>query len=418
MTVQGPVSASFAVKLDREPRLGRAFLVYEVDKKAHWTGVARSINGHVGPRRISGGGQGSRRRAGRGDQRRVAQEGRQHDQVRADADRGRAWVQHPERPRRQRARSAWTRRRRRAPSTALSDGDLTTGVGGPGAHTASLAGRTDREPAFLSFYLDKPTRGTLTVSAEGGAARAQRKGQVSVDLDGRPAGWQTVPVAGVLPASSELRLRVTGDRESTAQVSEARVLSFPSLDVAGGPDGVVPAARRVSRPQDLRARVRLRVGPPAEAAALRRRPAAGGEDRRGRELRGARAGAGGREGQAVEHPSRGRRGGRKPPDADGPGRHLRRAAEGPHHRRVAAGRGRGRAVRRGRVAREGEHARVRGREDRDPGGRGRQRRAGDDARARPRAGSAGRGGDGQRDARAAAPCASARTASSSRSRSR
>src|SRR4029079_12686450 len=40
--------------------------------------------------------------------------------------------------------------------TPLSDDDLTTGVGGPGAHTGSLAGRTDREPAFLSFYLDKP----------------------------------------------------------------------------------------------------------------------------------------------------------------------------------------------------------------------------------------------------------------------
>src|SRR4029079_11280745 len=45
----------------------------------------------------------------------------------------------------------------------------------------------------------------------------------------RPAGWQTVPVAGVLPASSELRLRVAGDRESKAQVSEARIQSFPAL---------------------------------------------------------------------------------------------------------------------------------------------------------------------------------------------
>jgi RHS repeat-associated protein len=75
--------------------------------------------------------------------------------------------------------------------------------------------------------LDKPTNGTLTVSGSGG--RTNRKGQVNVNLDGRPAGWQTVPVAGILPTTTgALRVRVWGDKESAAKVSEARIIWFPS----------------------------------------------------------------------------------------------------------------------------------------------------------------------------------------------
>jgi RHS repeat-associated protein len=225
ITPQGPVSASFTVKVNGEPRLGRAFLVYELEKKAHWTGVARSINGHV----VRGGYRAEANGLGgvqveeinpawltRGENKisfepTVTEDGRGYSisnvrvvSVPRGIDPGRA----------------------AGPRSPLSDGDLATGVGGPGVHGASVSVPADREPAFLSFHLDKPTRGMLTVSADGGRAR---KGKVQVDLEGRPVGWQTVPVAGVLPTSSELRVRVVGDKESTAQVSEARILGFPAL---------------------------------------------------------------------------------------------------------------------------------------------------------------------------------------------
>ena len=130
---------SFDVTLNSEPRLGRAFLVYEVDKKAHWTGVARSINGHV----VRGGYRADAKGLGGVQVEEInpawLQERRQQHHVRADADRGRARVQHQERSHRQRP----ARRRPGAcapgAGTPLSDGDLATGVGGPGAHTASLS---------------------------------------------------------------------------------------------------------------------------------------------------------------------------------------------------------------------------------------------------------------------------------------
>ena len=227
VTPTGPVSASFDVKLNSEPLLGRTFLVYEVERKAHWTGVVRSINGHV----VRGGYRAEAKGLG----------GVQVEEINA------AWLRKGDNnirfePALTEDGHGYSIRNvrvvsvprgidpSRAPSAAtpLADGDLSTGVGGPGAHTASVATSVDREPAFLSFYLDKPGRGTLAVSADGGPARAQRTGKVSVELDGRAAGWQTVPIAG-LPKSSALRLRVVGDRESTAQVSEVRVQSFPAV---------------------------------------------------------------------------------------------------------------------------------------------------------------------------------------------
>jgi RHS repeat-associated protein len=227
VTATGPVSASFDVKLNSEPLLGRTFLVYEVEKKAHWTGVARSINGHV----VRGGYRAEAKGLG----------GVQVEEINA------AWLRKGDNsikfePALTEDGHGYSIRNVRVVSvprgvdpgpapgaaTPLSDADLSTGLGGPGAHTASVAASADREPAFLSFYLDKPARGTLTVSAEGGPTRAKRAGKVSVELDGRAAGWQTVPVAG-LPKSSALRLRVVGDRETTAQVSEARVQPFPAV---------------------------------------------------------------------------------------------------------------------------------------------------------------------------------------------
>ncbi|HET6148600.1 MAG TPA: SpvB/TcaC N-terminal domain-containing protein [Polyangia bacterium] len=235
VTAHGPVSASFALKLNRDPLLGRAFLVYELDSKAHWTGVARSINGHI----VRGGYRTEVKGLGgvqveeinpawlkRGDNTvlfqptlredglgyrirnvRVVSVPRGAEPAPADADidvRSGAGVRSP-----------------------LADGDLGTGVGGPGVHTAGLPSLAGREPAFLSFYLDKSTSGTLTLSTANN--RARRRGQLRVDLEGRAAGWQTVPIAGVLPPTSELRLRVQGDRESKGQVSEARIQSFPAL---------------------------------------------------------------------------------------------------------------------------------------------------------------------------------------------
>ncbi len=225
-TPQGPVSASFTIKMNAEPRLGRAFLVYELDKKAHWTGVARAINGHV----VRGGYRAEAKGLG----------GVQVEEINP------AWLMNgdnkilfestltedPHGYNISSVRVVTVPRGADGPPapgarSPLSDGDVATGVGGPGAHAASVSMRADREPAFLSFYLDKPTSGTLTASTDGGGSG--RKGQVEVDLKGRPAGWQTVPVAGVLPASSELRVRVVGDKESTAQVGEARILGFPAL---------------------------------------------------------------------------------------------------------------------------------------------------------------------------------------------
>jgi RHS repeat-associated protein len=225
VTPDGPVSASFTLKLNHDPSTGRAFLVYELAKKAHWTGAARSINGHV----VRGGYRAGAQGLG----------GVQVEEINP------AWLKQGENtisfqptftedglgynvrdvrivsvPR---GVDAAPERDVRAP---LSDGDLSTGVGGPGLNTASLGIPANREPAFLSFYLNKPTRGTLTVSAND--QRARRKGQVSVDLQGRPAGWQTVPVAG-LPSSPALGLRVMGDRENEARVTEARLHWFPAL---------------------------------------------------------------------------------------------------------------------------------------------------------------------------------------------
>jgi RHS repeat-associated protein len=227
VTATGPVVASFDVKLNLEPLLGRTFLVYEVEKKAHWTGVARSINGHV----VRGGYRAETNGLG----------GVQVEEINP------AWLKNGDNfirfePTLTEDGRGYSIRNVRIVSvprgvdqqpapeerTPLSDGDLATGVGGPGAHTASIAASADREPAFLSFYLGTPARGTLTVAAEGGPARARQNGRVTVDLDGRAAGWQTVPVAG-LPKSSALRLRIVGDREGAAQVSEARVQSFPAV---------------------------------------------------------------------------------------------------------------------------------------------------------------------------------------------
>jgi RHS repeat-associated protein len=226
VTEQGPVSASFTLTLNREPRLGRAFLLYELEKKAHWTGAARSINGHVvrGGYRADVKGLGGLQveeidpawlRSGSNTisfQPTLVEDGlgyTVHNVRVVSVPRG---IESAPKP---------------GAGTPLSDGDLLTGVGGPGVHAASLSVSSDREPAFMSFYLDKPTGGTLTVStADRGA---HRKGQVTVDLDKRPVGWQTVPVGGVLPANSALRVRVVGDREGKGQVSELRMHWFPSL---------------------------------------------------------------------------------------------------------------------------------------------------------------------------------------------
>jgi RHS repeat-associated protein len=228
----GSVSAKFDLKLNGDPLLGRAFLVYDVEKKAHWTGVARSINGHV----VRGGYRAEAQGLGgvqveeinpawlrSGDNVVLFQPTLRED--------GRGYSIHNVRI------VSFPRGSDPVPApgarTSLSDGDLGTGVGGPGAHTASLSVRADREPAFLSFYLDKPTGGTLTVAGDGGWSN--RKGQVNVELDGRPAGWQTVPVAGVLPTTTgELKVRVRGDKESTGQVGEVRVHWFPALTSQAG----------------------------------------------------------------------------------------------------------------------------------------------------------------------------------------
>jgi len=228
-TQPGSVSAKFEAKLNGDPLLGRAFLVYEVNRKAHWTGVSRSVNGHVfrGGYRAEATGLG----------------GVQVEEINpAWLRRGANTISFQPTPIEDQMGYSVSNLRlvsvprgiEPAPApaaadgrAALSDGDLATGIGGAGVHTASVRSLAGREPAFLSFYLDKPTDGTVTLSAD--SERGRRRAQVQVDLEGRPAGWQTVPIAGVLPPNADLRVRVRGDRESTGQVSEARVQWFPAL---------------------------------------------------------------------------------------------------------------------------------------------------------------------------------------------
>jgi RHS repeat-associated protein len=227
VTQQGPVKAEFAVKVDRDSLLGRAFLVYEVDKKAHWTGVSRSVNGHI----FRGGYRADARGLGgtqveeinpawlRRGQNTISFQSTAFEDAAGYSVRNVRLVSVP--------RGAEPAPAPAGGRAALSDGDLATGIGGPGVHTASVPSLAGLEPAFLSFYLDKPTGGTLTLSANNAGAR--RQGQVQVDLDGRPAGWQTVPIAGVLPATSDLRVRVRGGHDTIGQVSEARLQWFPAL---------------------------------------------------------------------------------------------------------------------------------------------------------------------------------------------
>ena len=61
------------------------------------------------------------------------------------------------------------------------------------------------------------------------SADRRRRGQVEIELAGRRPGWQSVPVAGALPAAAEVRVAVRGTGEGTARLSEARVLSQPVL---------------------------------------------------------------------------------------------------------------------------------------------------------------------------------------------
>src|SRR5262249_18039909 len=68
--------------------------------------------------------------------------------------------------------------------------------------------------------------------------KTRQRGDVSIDLRGRAAGWQSVPVVGALPAAANLKVAVAGGREGGARVSEARIASYPPL-VAGGELAVV-----------------------------------------------------------------------------------------------------------------------------------------------------------------------------------
>jgi len=226
----GAQGATFSLRIDRDPELlGRTFLVYELERLAHWTAPMRAINGQA----LRGGYRANVRGTGgvqveeiatswlrRGDNSVAFQPSQTEDglgyvvkHVRlVGVPRGGPGV-----PRQTRAG---------AKPQPLDDGSDATGLGGPGVH-ASVIPIPNGEPAHFAFFLDRPGKGEITVSTR--ATEGHRRGQVQIDLAGRAAGWQAVDLHGVLPAAPEMRIAVTGDREGLARVTEARVLSYPVL---------------------------------------------------------------------------------------------------------------------------------------------------------------------------------------------
>src|SRR6185312_2431484 len=112
----------------------------------------------------------------------------------------------------------------------LDDGDRDTALGGLGLHTARLPSAPGAQPAYFTFYLQQPAEGAPRVSSHDGSTHS--RGEVHIHLAGLPAGWQSVPLGGALPPAREVTVTLQGDREGTARIGEARVLSLPALDAA------------------------------------------------------------------------------------------------------------------------------------------------------------------------------------------
>jgi RHS repeat-associated protein len=223
--------ATFSVRIDRSPALlGRAFLIYELEAIAHWTGPSRSINGHV----LRGG-------------YRAAVRGPAATQVEEIAP---AWLHVGDnvisfRPsntenglgyRVKRLRIVGLPRqpdgtggaaRAGAGPNPLADGSTETGVGGRGSHTVRLPSTPDAQPAELAFFLDRPSGGSVLLAAR--RAETRHKAQVRISLEGMARGWHAVSLGAAFPATTSAELTVAGDREGQTRITEARLLSFPPL---------------------------------------------------------------------------------------------------------------------------------------------------------------------------------------------
>ena len=224
----GPSVGTFTVRLDRDPALlGRTFLVYELESLAHWTGASRSINGHL----LRGGYRAGVRGLGGTEVEEIAPGWLRRGENTVTFQPSNAEDGLGYRVRRVRIVGAPAAGEARAGDRGpLDDGDRDTALGGRGLHTARLPSAPGAQPAYFTFYLQQPAEGALRVSSHDGSTHS--RGEVHINLAGLPAGWQSVPLGGALPPAREVTVTLQGDREGTARIGEARVLSLPALDAA------------------------------------------------------------------------------------------------------------------------------------------------------------------------------------------
>jgi RHS repeat-associated protein len=221
---QGPQTATFRLKVDRDPALlGRVFVVYELERLAQWTGPSRAINGHP----LRGGYRAVRGLGGvqveevapawlrRGDNTITFQPAAGEDGL-GYRVRHLRLVGIP----------------RGAPEPTRTAGprpieDGTAGRRGARPRPVSFPLPTGGQPAYLAFQLDSPADGTVALTAR--SADSHRRVEVQVDLAGRAGGWQSVPLGETLPPGASVKLTVRPGRESQPRVSGARLLSYPVL---------------------------------------------------------------------------------------------------------------------------------------------------------------------------------------------
>lgn len=116
-----------------------------------------------------------------------------------------------------------------ATASVLADGDVTTAVTGTARSSDRSLSWTFGGPAqahSVSFRIDAPSGGTLELHAEG-TRTIQR-----IDLTGRDIGWHDVLLPDSWPVASSLTARVLLPREGTGSVSEIRVGASPAVSEA------------------------------------------------------------------------------------------------------------------------------------------------------------------------------------------
>jgi len=222
-----PRATQFTVSVDRDPvLLGRAFLVYELDHLAHWTGAQRAING----RALRGGYRAGARGVGglqveeispawlrRGDNaisfKPAARDGGLSYRVRHVRIIGMPRLADPAAP--------------EATRTVLEDGNNETAVSGSELRRLRLASSSDAQPAYFTYYVDRAGSGALSLSAWN--RRTRERGELRIELGDKTVGWHTVALSGALPPAGGVDVVLRGVREGSARVAEARVISQPAL---------------------------------------------------------------------------------------------------------------------------------------------------------------------------------------------